>query len=253
MGDRNAAVGMRGGASPSTSPPVRIGVLASGGGSNFQAVVDHFAKGAAASVAQVALLASDRPGAGALDRARAHGTACEVLDATGRTTGLLRVLERHAVDLVVLAGYLRLVPAEVTATFRGRIVNIHPALLPAFGGSGMYGRRVHEAVLAHGARLSGVTVHFVDEEYDRGPIIAQWPVPVLPDDTPDSLAARVLAVEHLLYPRAVEALASGRVRLDPNNRVVVPAAPNTCDRFALVSDPSAMAIAMDQMLALRER
>ncbi|HEX7121418.1 MAG TPA: phosphoribosylglycinamide formyltransferase [Gemmatimonadaceae bacterium] len=252
MADRDAAIGMRAGKSPGRSATVRIGVLASGSGSNFQAVVDHFATGAAAAVAQVALLASDRAGAGALDRARTHGIASEVLDATGRTTGLLRVLERHEVDLVVLAGYLRLVPAEVIAAFRGRIVNVHPALLPAFGGPGMYGHRVHEAVLAHGARLSGVTVHFVDEEYDRGPIIAQWPVPVLPGDTPDSLAARVLPVEHLLYPRVVEALASGRVRLEPDNGVVLPTTSTACDRFSLVSDPSAIAMAIDQMLALRE-
>jgi folate-dependent phosphoribosylglycinamide formyltransferase PurN len=110
-------------------------------------------------------------------------------------------------DLVVLAGYVKLVPREVVARFRGRMINIHPALLPAFGGPGMYGRRVHEAVLASGAAVSGATVHYVDEQYDRGPIIAQQPVPVQPGDTPDTLAARVLAVEHELLPNVVLALA----------------------------------------------
>jgi folate-dependent phosphoribosylglycinamide formyltransferase PurN len=99
------------------------------------------------------------------------------------------------------------------------MINVHPALLPAFGGAGMYGARVHHAVIEAGVRVSGVTVHFVDETYDRGPIIAQWPVPVAPDDTPDGLAARVLAVEHLLYPRVVDAVASGRVVLGADNRV----------------------------------
>lgn len=110
-------------------------------------------------------------------------------------------------DLVVLAGYLKLLPAPVVRRFRQRAINIHPALLPAFGGPGMYGRRVHEAVLASGASESGATVHYVDEQFDRGPIVAQQTVPVLPDDTADSLAHRVLAVEHELLPRVVLELA----------------------------------------------
>ena len=116
-------------------------------------------------------------------------------------------LDRHRVDLLVLAGYLKLVPAAVITRYRHRIVNIHPALLPAFGGPGMYGRRVHEAVLRSGARESGATVHLVDEVYDRGEILAQRRVPVLPDDTPDRLAARVLEVEHRLLPAIVRAAA----------------------------------------------
>lgn len=120
---------------------------------------------------------------------------------------LLRLLRRHRADGILLAGFLRLVPAEVCAAYRGRILNIHPALLPAFGGKGMYGHHVHEAVLRSGASLSGPTVHFVDERYDEGRILAQWPVPVLPGDTPDALAARVLRVEHALFPAAADALA----------------------------------------------
>jgi folate-dependent phosphoribosylglycinamide formyltransferase PurN len=115
------------------------------------------------------------------------------------------------VDLVVLAGYLKLVPSDVIARFRGRIINVHPALLPAFGGKGMYGRGVHEAVLASGARESGATVHLVDEVYDRGAILGQARVPVLPGDDPERLAARVLQVEHRLLPAAVlAAAAAGR-------------------------------------------
>jgi folate-dependent phosphoribosylglycinamide formyltransferase PurN len=110
-------------------------------------------------------------------------------------------------QLVVLAGYLKLVPKSVVSRFRGRMINIHPALLPDFGGPGMYGHHVHEAVLASGARESGVTVHFVDEEFDRGEIIAQERVPVRPNDTPETLAARVLEAEHRLLPKVVLDLA----------------------------------------------
>jgi phosphoribosylglycinamide formyltransferase 1 len=107
----------------------------------------------------------------------------------------------------VLAGYLRLVPAAVTRRFRDRVVNIHPALLPSFGGAGMYGLRVHRAVIDSGCTVTGPTVHYVEEEYDKGRVIAQWPVPVVAGDTPESLSARVLEVEHILYPAAVELVA----------------------------------------------
>jgi folate-dependent phosphoribosylglycinamide formyltransferase PurN len=120
----------------------------------------------------------------------------------------------------VLAGYLRLVPADVVAHFRGRILNVHPALLPAFGGHGMYGHRVHEAVVASQASLTGPTIHYVDERYDEGPVIAQVPVPVLPDDSADTVARRVLDAEHRLYPRVIEAVAAGLVRLGSDNRVI---------------------------------
>ena len=127
-------------------------------------------------------------------------------------------------ELVALAGYLRRVPPAAVHRYEGRMVNIHPALLPAFGGPGMYGLHVHRAVLATGCRVSGATAHLVDEEYDHGPILAQWPVPVLPEDTPEHLAARVLRVEHMLYPAVVEALARGR-RLE---------GPRGAEAFALV-------------------
>jgi phosphoribosylglycinamide formyltransferase 1 len=162
----------------------------------------------------VALLVTDKPGIGALDRAKALGVPARVVPAGGRPLEevggeLLAALGEARIDLVLLAGYLRLVPPGVVRAFRGRMLNLHPALLPAFGGKGMYGARVHEAVLEAGVRVTGATVHFVDEEYDRGPILAQWPVPVLAGDTPQALAGRVGAVEHRLYPAAVASLVRG--------------------------------------------
>jgi len=195
---------------------LRAAVFASGGGSNFQALLDH---ARAAPGWEIVLLVTDRPDAGAIDRAERAGVPSVVVPVGGRDRGevadeILAALQRHGVELVLLAGYLRLVPPAVVARYRGRILNIHPALLPRFGGKGMFGMHVHRAVLASGDGESGATIHFVDEEYDRGAILAQRRVPVLPGDTPEALAARVLEVEHALYPIAVdhlcEALAAGR-------------------------------------------
>jgi phosphoribosylglycinamide formyltransferase-1 len=197
----------------------RIAVLASGGGSNLQAIIDYFDALGRERAATVALVASDRASAGALDRARRHDIPALALDAAQRDAGLADLLVSRAIDVIALAGYLRFVPGDVTRAWRGRILNVHPSLLPSFGGEGMYGRRVHDAVLAAGVRLTGATVHFVDEVYDRGPIIAQWPVPVLPGDSPDTLAARVLAVEHRIYPAALDAVAGRRVTLGDDGRV----------------------------------
>lgn len=226
----------------------RIACLASGGGSNLQAILDHFATLGESRPGDVVLVASDRAGTGALARAAAHGIDGVTLDATARSVGLLPLLRARHIDLVVLAGYLRLIPADVTAAYRGRIVNIHPALLPAFGGPGMYGSRVHEAVLAQGARISGVTVHFVDEHYDRGPIIAQWPVPVLDGDTAAHLAHRVLEVEHAVYPRVVQALAAGVIRLSDSGRAVVDHAGETFTHFARGESADDAARALDARL-----
>ncbi|MGZ8471353.1 MAG: phosphoribosylglycinamide formyltransferase [Gemmatirosa sp.] len=203
-------------------PPrrARIAALASGGGSNLQALLEHLDALGEARAADVVLVAADRPGAGALARAVARDVATAVLADPADADALGALLAAHAVDLVVLAGYLKLVPAAVTARFRGRMLNVHPALLPAFGGPGMYGQRVHRAVLAAGTRVSGPTVHFVDEQYDRGASVAQWPVPVSSLDTPESLAARVLRAEHALLPRVVQAVAAGAVRLADDGRVV---------------------------------
>ena len=181
---------------------MRVAVLASGAGSDLQSLLDAEARGALG--AHVALVVSHRAGAGALTRAAAAGVPGATVAADGQDAEqLLALLARHAVELVVLAGWLKRVPGAVVRAFRDRMLNIHPALLPEFGGPGMYGRRVHEAVLASGARLSGATVHVVDEQYDHGPVVAQWPVPVRPGDAPEDLAARVLAVEHRLLPAVV--------------------------------------------------
>ena len=201
---------------------VRIAVLASGGGSNFQALVDRFNRPAVAGREVVGVVAS-REGVGVLERARRARVASAVIptgaDDEAVAAFLLRTLGGWRSDIVVLAGYMRLIPKPVVRAHWGRMLNIHPALLPSFGGRGMYGARVHQAVVDSGARVTGVTVHFVDEAYDRGPILCQWPVPVLAGDAPAKVAARVLEVEHRLLPAAVEALAGGRVRLAEDGRV----------------------------------
>jgi formyltetrahydrofolate-dependent phosphoribosylglycinamide formyltransferase len=191
---------------------LNLAVFASGGGTNLQSLLDRVNL-AGSTWGRVALVLSDRPQAGALERARAAHVPSAVVAVAGRpeedvAVEINTLLDTHAIDVVALAGYLRLVPAQITTRFRGRIVNIHPALLPAFGGKGMYGIRVHRAVLEAGCRVTGVTVHYVDERYDEGRPLAQWPVPVLAADTPETLAARVLAVEHCLYPLALELLAA---------------------------------------------
>jgi len=197
----------------------RVAVLASGGGSNLQAILDHLETLGERRRAEVALVLSSRAGSGALERARARGIAGEALARPDDGDALLALLERSGIGLVVLAGYLKLVPRVVTRAYRGRMLNIHPALLPAFGGPGMYGARVHQAVLDAGARISGATVHFVDEEYDRGAIVAQWPVPVFEEDDARALSERVLKVEHALYPRVVDAVAAEAIALDDDDRV----------------------------------
>jgi formyltetrahydrofolate-dependent phosphoribosylglycinamide formyltransferase len=231
----------------------RIGVLASGGGSNLQAIIDHLAALGESRQGDVVLVASNRPDAGALARARRAGIAHAVLRSPHAPDGadLASALDAHGVELVALAGYMRLVPPDVTAAYRGGMLNVHPALLPEFGGPGMYGERVHRAVVRAGATLSGPTVHFVDEVYDHGAVIAQWPVPVFPDDDDRALAARVLRAEHLLYPRVVNAVAGGDVSLGDDGRV-------RGDRFHIgrlpAMDPAlgdaALAAALDRSLVL---
>jgi phosphoribosylglycinamide formyltransferase-1 len=187
--------------------PSRLAVLASGRGSNLQAIIEHFDNLARERIAKVVLVASNRPESPALLRAATASIDIATFDAADDGSALLELLRKFRVDLVVLAGYLRRIPPQVVREYSGRIINIHPALLPAFGGEGMYGARVHEAVIASGARESGVTVHLVDNEYDRGPVVAQWRVPVDRSDDAESLAAKVLAVEHVVYPRVIEMVA----------------------------------------------
>ena len=200
------------------SDEMRLAVFASGGGTNFQAILD--AMGRDDLPATPACCVSNVPDAGALDRARRHDVPTAVVEPSNHDTpetfgrALLDVLSAHDATFVALAGYMIKVPPNVVEAYRGRMTNVHPALLPAFGGKGMYGMNVHEAVLDYGGHWSGVTVHLVDEEYDHGPIVLQEPVPVYEGDTPDTLAERVKTVEHRLYPYALRLFAEQRVEVD---------------------------------------
>jgi phosphoribosylglycinamide formyltransferase 1 len=193
-----------------TDPRPSIAVLCSGGGSNLQALIGRSLCGDLP--ARIAWVVSNNGAAQALERARRAGIAAHHVSM--RTEGsddavrdrLLALLEQEQVRVLVLAGYMKMLPAEVIRAMAGRIVNIHPSLLPAFGGKGMYGAHVHRAVLASGAQWTGVTIHLVTENYDEGPILRQRVVAVRPDDTPDSLGSRVLAVEHDTLWREVRSL-----------------------------------------------
>ncbi len=191
---------------------LRVAVMASGSGTNLQSILDRCAAGSLP--ARVVVVISNNRNATALERARkagvdaVHWSEKKAGSPEAFAEGLLDILKQAGADLVVLAGYMKLVPPQVVAAYRGRMLNIHPALLPKHGGQGFYGMRVHEAVVAAGDTESGATVHFVDAEYDRGPTFLQRTVPVLPGDTPESLQTRVLAVEHELLPDAIAKFAS---------------------------------------------
>ncbi len=194
---------------------LQLGVLASGRGSNFESILRAIEDGRL--LADTRVLISNRKAAGALDVATRHGVAAVALSRKAFDSDeafdreILRVFRHHGVDFVVLAGYLRLLTPVLVREFPNRILNIHPALLPAFGGKGMYGHHVHEAVLAHGCKVSGVTVHLVNEQYDAGPIVLQRCLPVKEGDTPDTLAARVLVEEHRAFPEALQLFAEERI------------------------------------------
>ncbi len=198
--------------------PVRLAVLLSGGGTTLQNILDRIESGALD--AEVRIVVSSRPGVRGIERANAAGIDAAVVhrkqyeDGRSFNDALHAALDGYEIDLVVLAGFMSLF--EPRDRFRNRVMNIHPALIPAFSGAGFYGHRVHEAVLAAGVRVSGCTVHLADDEYDHGPIITQKTVPVLDDDTPDSLAARVHLAENDAYPEAIRLWGDGRLRLDGN-------------------------------------
>ena len=188
------------------SIPVPVAVFASGGGTNLQALLDHEQISGSYKVMTVV---SDRKEAGALHRAEMASCDTLVISNQGRSQDeigeeIIRHLSSWDIQVIALAGYLRLIPSIVVHAYPKRILNIHPALLPDFGGEGMYGDRVHRAVLDGGVKVTGATVHYVDEEYDTGAILAQWPVPVLPEDDVKAISARVLKVEHLLYPAVTD-------------------------------------------------
>ncbi len=197
---------------------MNIGFLASHGGSNMQAIIDAAKKGTLH--ARPVVVISNNSGSTALERARNEGIPGFYL--SGKThpdpdrldEAILNTLLAYSVDIVALAGYMKKLGPKTLARYKGRVLNIHPALLPEHGGKGMYGIHVHESVIAARETESGVTIHLVNDEYDRGPIIAQVRVPVEPDDTPEVLAARVLIEEHKLYPATLERIVTGEINLD---------------------------------------
>lgn len=197
---------------------MNLGFFASGSGSNFGAVARRCLSGEIA--AKPAVVICNVPGAGIFERAKRLNVHAELVrrqdfdDGKKFSARLLGILHAHDVELILLAGYLRKLPGVIVRTFPNRILNIHPALLPSFGGKGMYGLRVHEAVLQAGCRVTGVTVHLIDEEYDRGPIVMQRVIDVQENDTPESLAARVLEIEHQIYADTVKLFVENRVRVE---------------------------------------
>jgi formyltetrahydrofolate-dependent phosphoribosylglycinamide formyltransferase len=206
--------------------PVRLAVLLSGGGSTLQNLADRIAAGALP--ARIAVVVASRPDAYGLERARQATIPSRVVarkeyaDVEHFNDALHAALEPFAVDLVVLGGFLSLF--QPRARYSGRVMNIHPALIPAFCGTGFYGDKVHRAVIESGVRISGCTVHFADDQYDHGPIILQGTVPVLDDDTPETLAARVHALERELYPEAIRLWAENRLRIEGRRVRILPTA-----------------------------
>jgi len=183
---------------------LRIAILASGSGTNAARLIAHFAGHPAASIH---LVGCDKPQAGVIQRAwDAHVPTYLFNGAQLKDGTVQREMEAQGIDLIVLAGFLRLIPAELVRAFPQRIVNIHPALLPKYGGAGMYGERVHRAVLAAGEKESGITIHYVNERYDEGEHLFQATCPVRPDDTPETLAQRIHELEHRYYPEVVASL-----------------------------------------------
>ena len=181
----------------------KIAIFASGSGSNAEAIIRHFS---ASTRARVTLLLSNNPEAYALTRAENLKVETAVFDRTlFNSPAMVELLASHGIDYIVLAGFLWLVPSALVEAYRNRIVNIHPALLPAYGGKGMYGDRVHRAVLEKGEKESGITIHKVNEVYDSGDIIAQYRLAVERDDTPDTLASRIHELEHRYFPLVIEA------------------------------------------------
>jgi len=197
---------------------ISIAVLASGGGTNLQSIIDGIEAGDIPAIIDVVISGNDE--AFALDRAKRHGIEGVYIGKINypsleeRSNKLKELLSERRIDLVVLAGYMEILDRDIIREFENRIMNIHPSLIPSFCGKGFYGERVHRAVVDYGAKITGATVHFVDEGTDTGPIILQEAVHVLEDDTVKSLAQRVLAVEHRLLPKAVKLFAEGKLRVE---------------------------------------
>jgi len=206
---------------------IRIGVLASGNGTNLQAIMDACNRGEIRG--RVVVVVSNNPKARALDRARLAGVPAVAMhhrafpDRETFDAKLGEILHSYEVDLICLAGFMRVLGPSFIHQFPERVINIHPALLPAFGGLGMYGDRVHQTVLDSGVRFSGCTIHFANEAPDGGPIILQAVVPVFDNDTAQMLAERVIVAEHQLYPEAVKLFAEGRLQVVGRRVRILPA------------------------------
>jgi formyltetrahydrofolate-dependent phosphoribosylglycinamide formyltransferase len=196
----------------------RVAAFCSHGGSNFAAIADAAARGEIPL--EIAVMVHNNAQAGAKDKAAARGIPTEWVprkrfaDEAAYARYLLGILDSYRVDILALAGFMQLLPREVVARYPGRVTNIHPALLPLFGGRGFYGQAVHQAVFDSGMHVSGPTVHLVDEEYDHGAILAQSAISIADCRTPEEIAARVLVEEHKLYPRTLGLLAQGRLRVE---------------------------------------
>jgi phosphoribosylglycinamide formyltransferase 1 len=210
-----------------SQPPLRLAVLLSGSGTTLQNLIDHIEAGKLS--ASIVVVISNRPEAYGLVRAKRHGLEAVCVPWKGHREAqvhdeeLNRTLDRFAPDLIALAGFLR--AFRSAPHYRGRVMNIHPSLIPSFCGKGFYGMRVHQAALAYGVKVSGCTVHFVDEEYDHGPIILQRVVAVLDHDTPERLAERVAIEERKAYPEAIQLFAEGRLQLEGRWVKILEAAP----------------------------
>ncbi len=189
---------------------VRIAIFASGSGTNAQNMIEYFREH---PIVEISLIVSNKPNAYVLKRAEKENVPHVLLSGKDwEENGLAaRVLKDHQIDSIVLAGYLRLLPSWLIKKYPGKIINIHPALLPKYGGKGMYGEHVHRAVISSGDKHSGITIHHVNEEYDKGDIIFQAQCPVLPSDTPESLAARIHELEYEHYPKVLEKLIMSNV------------------------------------------
>jgi phosphoribosylglycinamide formyltransferase-1 len=199
----------------------RIAVFASGGGSNLQALIDRIRSGELP--VEIAFVLSNNSKSGALEKARAFGAPAYHVSAQSEggegkaVARMLALFDGHKADLLVLAGYMKPVPSEVLARMRNRVVNIHPALLPAFGGQGYYGHKVHEGVVARGCQFTGLTIHMVNDRYDEGQILLQRMVPVPPGSTADDVGALVLKQEHAWYWQVIRAFATGAIRPLPGD------------------------------------
>lgn len=198
-------------------PTLNLGFLASHGGSNMQAIIDSIKSGKLD--AKPCVLISNNSKSGAIEKAIREGmpyyhiSSLAYPDPDDLDRAIISTLDRHGVDTIVLAGYMKKIGPEIIHHFNGRILNIHPALLPKFGGPGMYGIKVHEAVIASGEKFSGATIHLVDDRYDHGRILAQKQVELSADETPDSLAEKVLKAEHILYSSTLQMIAAGEINI----------------------------------------